>query len=137
VNEDLWFVDVFGGLFAIFGLGALFLASVGLYGVMAFSVKQRTHEVGIRMALGARGGRVLGMVLRQGAVQVAIGLVVGLGLGALLSRGLRQGFMLVEPWDPSVFAGISVVLLATAFLALIFPARRATRVDPVEALRDS
>ena len=137
LDEQLWFVDVFGGLFAIFGLGALFLAAVGLYGVMAFSVKQRTHEVGIRMALGAKGGNVLGMVLRQGAVQVVVGLSVGLGLGALLSRGLQEGFTLVEPWDPSVFMGISLVLLTTAFLATIFPAWRATRVDPVEALRDS
>jgi putative ABC transport system permease protein len=137
LDEQLWFVDVFGGLFAVFGLGALFLAAVGLYGVMSFSVKQRTHEVGIRMALGAKSGNVLGMVLRQGAVQVVVGLIVGLGLGALLSRGLREGFTLVEPWDPSVFIGISLVLLATGFLATLLPARRATRVDPVEALRDS
>ncbi|MFH1765886.1 MAG: FtsX-like permease family protein, partial [Gemmatimonadota bacterium] len=137
LDSELWWVDLFGGLFAIFGLGALFLAAVGLYGVTAFSVRQRTHEVGIRMALGAGAGKVLMMVLRQGAVQVLVGLVVGLGLGALLSRGLRQGFTLVEPWDSSVFIGISLVLLATAFLATLIPAQRATRVDPVEALRDS
>ena len=137
LDEQLWFVDIFGGLFAIFGFGALFLASVGLYGVTSFSVKQRTHEVGIRMALGAEGGKVLGMVLRQGAVQVVIGLLIGLGLGALLSTGLRETFTLVEPWDPSVFVGISLVLLATGFLATLFPALRATRIDPVEALRDS
>lgn len=136
VSEDLWWVDLFGGLFAIFGLGALFLAAVGLYGVMAFSVKQRTHEVGIRMALGAEGGSVLRLILRQGVVQVFLGLLIGLGLGALLSRGLRQGFTLVEPWDPQVFGGICLVLLTTAFMATIFPARRATKVDPVEALRD-
>jgi predicted permease len=137
LKEQLWFVDIFGGLFAVFGLGALFLASVGLYGVTSFSVKQRTHELGIRMALGARGGKVLGMVLRQGVVQILIGLAVGLGLGALLSTGLRETFTLVEPWDPTVFIGIAMVLLATGFLATLFPARRATRVDPVEALRDS
>jgi predicted permease len=136
VDADLWWVDLFGGLFAIFGAGALFLAAVGLYGVMAFSVRQRTQEVGIRMALGAGGGSVLRLVMRQSAVQVLVGRVVGLGLGALLSRGLRQGFTLVEPWDPSVFLGLSGVLLATAFLATLFPARRATRIDPVEALRD-
>ncbi len=137
VLEDLWFVDLFGGLFVIFGLGSLFLASVGLYGVMAFSVKQRTHEVGIRMALGAGAGRVMRMVLRQGATQVLVGLLIGMGLGAFLSSGMRQGFMLVEPWDTQVFAGISLVLGSSAFLALILPARRATHVDPVEALRDS
>jgi len=137
LKEQLWFVDLFGGLFAVFGLGALFMAAVGLYGVTSSSVKQRTHEVGIRMALGARAGNVLGMVLRQGVVQIVVGLVVGLGLGALLSRSLRQSFTLVEPWDPSVFMGISLVLLATGFLATLLPAQRATRVDPVEALRDS
>ena len=136
VEADLWWVDLFGGLFAIFGLGALFLAAVGLYGVMAFSVKQRTHEVGIRMALGAQGGQVLGLILRQGGLQIVIGLAVGLGLGAFLSRGMRQGFSLVEPLDPQVFLGICAVLLTTAFMATIFPARRATKVDPVEALRD-
>ncbi|MGD2120685.1 MAG: ABC transporter permease [Gemmatimonadota bacterium] len=136
VEEDVWWVDLFGGLFVIFGLGALFLAAVGLYGVMAFSVKQRTQEVGIRMALGARSGTVLGLVLRRGVLQVILGLVAGLLLGALLSRGMRQGFSLVEPWDPSVFGGISLVLLTTAFLATLVPARRATKVDPVEALRD-
>ena len=137
VDENLWFVDLFGGLFAIFGVGALFLAAVGLYGVVAFSVRQRTQEVGIRMALGAGSGSVLRMVMRQGALQIFAGLLLGLGLGALLSRGLRQDFTLVEPWDPSVFIGISLVLLTTALLATLFPARRATRVDPVEALRNS
>lgn len=137
VNANLWWVDLFGGLFAVFGLGALFLAAVGLYGVMAFSVKQRTHEVGIRMALGAQGGSVLRLILRQGALQVFMGLLIGMGLGVLLSRGLRQGFTLVEPWDGQVFIGICIVLLSTAFVATIFPARRATRIDPVEALRES
>jgi putative ABC transport system permease protein len=137
LDEQLWFVDLFGGLFAVFGLGALFLAAVGLYGVTAFSVKQRTHEVGIRMALGAGGGNVLGMILRQGVFQILVGLVVGLGLGALLSRGLRQGFTLVEPWDSSVFVGISLVLMATGLLATLIPAHRATRIDPVEAFRDT
>ena len=80
--------------------------------------------------------QVLGLVLRLGVLQVVLGLIGGLGLGALLSRGMRQGFSLVEPWDPSVFGGISLVLLTTAFLATLFPARRATKVDPVEALRD-
>jgi predicted permease len=136
VEEDLWFVDLFGGLFLIFGVGALFLAAVGLYGVMAFSVKQRTHEVGIRMALGAESGRVLGLVLRRGALQVLLGLLIGLGLGAFLSSGMRQGFTLVEPWDAQVFLGISFVLLTTALVATILPARRATKVDPVEALRE-
>ncbi len=134
--EENWVVDVFGGLFAVFGLGALFLAAVGLYGVMAFSVKQRTQEVGIRMALGARAGTVLGMVLTQGVRQIVVGLVVGLGLGALLSRGLGEFLTLVDPWDPTVFGGIALVLLLTGLLASYVPALRATRVSPVEALRE-
>jgi putative ABC transport system permease protein len=136
IAEENWVVDIFGGLFGIFGVGALFLAAVGLYGVMAFSVKQRTQEVGIRMALGARAGRVLGMVLGHGIRQIAVGLVVGLGLGALLSRGLGEFLTLVDPWDPSVFGGIALVLLLTGLVASYVPAWRATRVSPVEALRE-
>jgi ABC-type antimicrobial peptide transport system permease subunit len=136
LSEENWVVDIFGGLFAIFGLGALFLAAVGLYGVMAFSVRQRTQEVGIRMALGARAGSVLAMVLGQGVRQMAVGLLVGLGLGALLSRGLGEFLSLVDPWDPSVFGGIALVLLLTGLTASYVPALRATRVSPVEALRE-
>jgi len=136
ISEENWVVDVFGGLFGIFGLGALFLAAVGLYGVMSFSVKQRTQEVGIRIALGARSRTVLRMVLGQGVRQMAVGLVVGLGLGALLSRGLGEFLTLVDPWDPSVFVGIALVLLFTGLLASYVPAWRATRVSLVEALRD-
>jgi putative ABC transport system permease protein len=133
---NLWQVDVFGGLFAIFGFGALFMAAVGLYGVLSFSVKQRTQEVGIRMALGAHGGDVLRLVLKQGTVQVVFGLVMGLGLGWALSQAMQISIFGVEPWDPTVFLAISVVMLATGFLASYVPARRATRVSPVEALRD-
>jgi len=136
ISEENWVVDIFGGLFAVFGLGALFLAAVGLYGVMASSVRQRTQEVGIRMALGARSGNVVGMVLRQGVTQMAIGLGVGLGLGALLARGLGGFLTLVDRWDPSVFGSIALVLLATGALASWIPAMRATRVSPVEALRE-
>jgi predicted permease len=133
---NLWQVDLFGGLFAIFGLGALFMAAVGLYGVLSFSVKQRTQEVGIRMAMGAEGGDVLRLVLRQGTFQVVFGLAMGLGLGWFLSRAMQVSMFGVEPWDPTVFATIAFVMMATGFLASFVPARRATRVSPVEALRD-
>ena len=133
---NLWQIDVFGGLFAIFGLGALFMAAVGLYGVLSFSVKQRTQEVGIRMALGAHGGDVLRLVMKQGTVQVAFGLVMGLGLGWALSQAMQISIFGVEPWDPMVFLAISAVMLTTGFLASYVPARRATRVSPVDALRD-
>jgi len=134
--ENLWQFDVFGGLFGVFGLGALFMAAVGLYGVVSFSVKQRTQEVGIRMAMGARGGDVLRLVLRQGTFQVGMGLTLGLALGWLLSMAMQVSVFGVEPWDPAVFAAIAVVMLATGFLASFVPARRATRVSPVEALRE-
>lgn len=133
---NLWQIDLFGGLFAIFGFGALFMAAVGLYGVLSFSVKQRTQEVGIRMALGAHGRDVLKLVLKQGILQVVIGLVMGLGLGWALSQAMQISIFGVEPWDPTVFMAISMVMLATGFLASYVPARRATRVSPVEALRE-
>ncbi len=133
---NLWQVDLFGGLFAIFGLGALFMAAVGLYGVVSFSVKQRTQEVGIRMAMGAQGGQVLRLVLRQGAFQALAGVGLGLGLGWLLSAAMQVGIFGIEPWDPSVFAAIAAVMLSTSLLASWVPARRATRISPVEALRD-
>ena len=135
IEQSTWFYTVFGTLFMIFGAVALFLASVGLYGVMAFSVSRRTREVGIRMALGAEGRDVLRLVLRQGLIQLAIGVVVGIGLAVLLSRGLEVILFDVEPLDPTIFVAIAGVLLATGLLASFVPARRATRVDPLVALR--
>ena len=135
LREEIWYVDLFGGLFAVFGGLALLLAAGGLYAVMATSVAQRTREVGVRMALGAKAGDVLAMVLRQGTVQMVLGLLVGLILAALVSRGLRSMLFGVEPWDISVFLAISAVMLLSGLTASFIPARRATRVDPVEALR--
>lgn len=135
VMENLWQINLFGGLFIVFGFVALFLATIGLYGVMSFATSQRTSEVGIRMALGAQAGDVLRLVLRTGAIQLFIGLTVGLGLAAVVSRGMRDMLFRVEPWDFSVFLVISVVLTVTGLAASVIPARRATRVDPVEALR--
>jgi putative ABC transport system permease protein len=135
LREEIWYVDLFGGLFAVFGGLALLLAAAGLYAVMATGVAQRTREVGIRMALGARASTVLAMVLRQGTTQIGIGLLAGLLLAGILSRGLQSMLFGVEPWDPVVFLLISGVMLASGMLASLIPARRATRVDPVEALR--
>jgi putative ABC transport system permease protein len=128
-------VDLFGGLFAVFGGLALLLAAGGLYAVMATGVAQRTREVGVRMALGAKAGDVLAMVLRQGTVQMVMGLLAGLVLAGLVSRGLRSMLFGVEPWDISVFLVISAVMLVSGLTASVIPARRATKVDPVEALR--
>lgn len=134
-RQNSWFYWIFGGLFMVFGAVALFLAAVGLYGVMAFSVSRRTHEVGIRMALGARAEQVLGLILRQGLRQIVVGLVLGLGLAFGLSRLLTVILYQVEPGDPLVFSGIAALLATVGLLACFLPARRAARVDPVVAMR--
>jgi len=133
--QGAWPFRVFGALFMAFGFSALFLATVGLYGVMAFSVRQRTQEIGVRMALGAAGSAVLGMFMRQGLWQIGIGLVLGVGLGAGLSRLMETMLFRVEPWDPVVFLAIALVLATAALVACLIPARRAMRVDPLIALR--
>ena len=135
ISEQTWVYNVFGALFMVFGVVALFLASVGLYGVMSFSVSRRTPEVGIRMALGAEGGQVLSLIMKQGLAQVAIGVGLGLGLAVLISRGLQLVLFEVSTNDPTVFAVIAAVLVATGLTASAVPARRATQVNPVEALR--
>jgi putative ABC transport system permease protein len=135
VGESTWVYNVFGVLFMVFGAVALFLASVGLYGVMAFSVSRRRSEVGIRMALGAESHQVRRLILRQGMIQTGLGLGLGLGLAALLARALRLLLFEVDAEDPVVFAIVTAVLVGTGLLASSLPARRATRVDPVLALR--
>ncbi|HSL71925.1 MAG TPA: ABC transporter permease, partial [Longimicrobiales bacterium] len=135
VAQNTWFYRVFGGLFMIFGLAALLLAAIGLYAVMAFSVSQRTREVGIRMAIGAQAGDVLRMIIRQGLVQVILGTVIGLGLAAGVSQLMTIILFNVQPRDPAIFGAIILLLSTTALLACTIPARRATRVDPLEALR--
>jgi predicted permease len=131
-----WFVRVFGTMFMIFGAIALFLAGIGLYAVMAFSVSRRTREVGIRMALGASRGNVVRMIFRQGMVQLGIGLAAGLVLAAGVSRLLSLILFDVQPRDPAIFGGVIAVLAAAGLLACLIPAKRATAVDPMVALRD-
>jgi len=120
------------GLFA--GL-ALLLASVGIYGVMSYSVAQRTREIGIRIALGARRGDVLKMTVNQGLKLVSIGMMLGLAAAFLLTRVLASLLFGISATDPITFLGISLVLLAVAILASYLPALRATKVDPIIALR--
>jgi predicted permease len=133
--QQTWPYRVFGAVFAIFAAIALVMASVGLYAVMAYSVVQRTAEIGVRMALGADGRRVSWMILRRGLVQLALGLVLGLAGAFALSRVIQALLVQVSPTDPVTFVGITGFLTAVALAACIFPARRATRVDPLIALR--
>jgi putative ABC transport system permease protein len=134
--RSVWFVRVFGTMFMIFGAIALFLAGIGLYAVMAFSVSRRTREVGIRMALGAKSGDVIRMIFGQGMWQLGVGLVLGLGLALGVSRLLTVVLFDVQPRDPMIFGGVIAVLATAGLLACLIPARRATAVDPMIALRD-
>jgi len=123
-------------LLTTFGGLALLLASIGLYGVANYSVSQRTREIGVRMALGARPSTVLRLVLGQGLLLVAIGLVVGFVVAWLLAARLPADLLGgVQPRDPLTFAATSLLLGAVAMLATYIPARRATRIDPLLALR--
>jgi putative ABC transport system permease protein len=119
-----------------FGLLALALAAIGIYGVMAYSVSQRTREIGIRMALGAAAADVVGLVLRQAVRLSAVAVGAGLVGAAALSRGLASLLYGVRPIDPATFAGVAILLLGVAALAAWIPARRAARVDPIAALRN-
>ena len=121
-------------LMTAFGLVALLLAVVGLYGVMAYSVSQRSKEIGVRMALGATQGSVLGLVFLEGATLVGIGLAVGLGGALGLSRLLESVLFGVGAKDPAVFTAVPVLLAAVAAAALFFPAHRAAGLDPVRTL---
>jgi predicted permease len=127
---------IYGAMFGVFGLIALFLASIGLYGVMAFSVTQRTHEIGVRVALGALPRDVLRLVVGQGARLAAIGLLLGVPAAFALARLLRGALYGVTPNDGATFAAVVLTLASVALLASWIPARRASRVDPAQALRN-
>jgi putative ABC transport system permease protein len=130
-----WPYRVFGSMFAIFAAIALALASVGLYAVMAHSVSQRTQEIGVRIALGARDRNILRLVFSEGMSQLAIGLVLGLAAALAVTKILKTLLVDVSPSDPLTFVSVALVLSAAAGLGCLIPARRAMRVDPVEALR--
>jgi len=122
-------------LLAIFAGSALLLAAVGIYGVIAYSVTQRTQEIGIRLALGAQQGDVLRMIVGQAAALAAAGILLGAAGAALLTRLMTDLLFGVQPFDPLTFGAVAAVLAAVALLASYVPGRRATQVDPVVALR--
>ena len=131
----LWAVSAGGRLFLVFGVLALLLAVVGLYGVKSYLVSQRTREIGIRMALGARSSDVLAMVLKEGAVLATVGVGIGIVLAAILGRLLSGILYDVKPLDPVVFVTAPFLLVVAALVATWIPARRATRVTPLTALK--
>jgi putative ABC transport system permease protein len=136
ISERMFEPRVYGLMFAIFAASALVLAVIGIYGVMAYSVAQRTHEFGVRMALGAQPRDVLFLVLRAGVRLVILGLVIGVPAAFAMGRGLGGLLYGVRPGDPATFIGVPLLLGAVALLASMVPARRATRVEPIVALRN-
>ena len=133
--QGLWAARMGAALLGLFGLLALILASIGIYGVLSYSVTQRTSEIGIRMALGAQSKQVLKLVLRQGMLLAGVGVLVGLAIALPITRFASTLLYGVSVWDPVTYIAITLLLMAVAFLACYVPARRATRIDPLVALR--
>ncbi len=134
IERQTWFYTTFGTFFMSFGICALLLAAAGLYGVMYLAVTQRTREMGVRSALGAKGAQLIALVMRRSVVQLGIGMVLGLGLAVLASGALQPILYRVNPRDAAVFAGVVVTLVIVSLLASLLPARRVASIDPVKAL---
>ena len=126
---------VFASLTSGFGLLALVLACIGIYGLMAYSVARRTNEIGARMALGAQSGRVQRMIIREASLLAAVGVAAGLAVGAAMSRLIASMLYGLKSYDPLTFTGASVLLIVVALSASWLPARRAASIDPLKALR--
>jgi putative ABC transport system permease protein len=120
---------------SVFGGSALLLSAIGIYGVMSRTTSERTHEIGVRMAIGAHAAGVRWMVLRNGGVLALVGIIAGAAIALVLTRYMTGMLFGVTPLDPVTYVGAAAVLLAAAVLATWFPAWRASRVDPVTALR--
>ena len=122
-------------LLTLFGASALILAAIGIYGLMAYSVQQRTQEMGIRMALGADRARIRNLVVWQGMRLALVGVILGVGAAFALTHLIASLLFGVKAWDPLVFVTIPVVLTGVALVAVWMPAHRASRLDPMQAMR--
>jgi putative ABC transport system permease protein len=130
-----WPFRVFGTMFAAFAVIALILSAVGLYAITAYGVTQRTQEIGVRMALGARATQVWWLIARRGLGHLAIGMLIGMPGALAVGRLLQSLLVQTSPWDPTTLVGVAALLAAVAVAACYWPATRATRLDPVVALR--
>ena len=135
LDQGLWAPRMAAALLTLFGGLALILAAIGVYGVLSYSVNQQTREIGIRMAMGAQTGSVLGLVVGQGMRLAAAGLILGLIVAFAAMRFLSSLLFGVSAHDPLTFGGVALILAVAAVLACYIPARRATKVDPIIALR--
>ena len=135
VGRALLIPRLCGALFGIFGAVALALAAVGMYGVMSYSVRQRTREIGVRIALGARPGDVVGMLARRGVWLTGIGMGIGLVLAFVVSRIVGAFLYRVSSTDGATFAGVSILLFGVAMAAVLIPARRAASMDALRSIR--
>jgi ABC-type antimicrobial peptide transport system permease subunit len=135
ISASLFVQKVAAWLLGVLGVVALVLAAVGLYSVMAYSITQRTHEIGIRLALGAKASDVLGLVVRQGMELTVVGLLVGIPVAAAVTRLVSGLLVNVSATDPLIFGGAALFLAAVALAASYVPALRAMRIDPNTALR--
>jgi putative ABC transport system permease protein len=135
IHDQMIGLNYMAALMGIFGALALLLSAIGVYGVMAYTVSEQTRDIGVRMALGASRGSVLGAIFRRGLLVTAVGLAVGLPIAYALARLMASLIFGVTATDPATFIGIPLTLLAAVSLAIYIPARRATRIDPIVALR--
>jgi putative ABC transport system permease protein len=134
-ERGYWQYRLFSWMFSIFGAIAVTLASIGVYGVLAYSVSQRSHELGVRMALGARGADVVRMIAGQGVRLATLGVAIGAVGAAGVTQGVKSLLFNVSTIDPLSYMGVALFLVGIAMAAAWIPARRATRIDPIVALR--
>jgi putative ABC transport system permease protein len=133
--QQRWTVRMFGSMFALFAVIALVLAAVGIHAVTAYAVTQRTHEIGVRMALGAQSDQVVWLVMRRVIAQLAIGLMIGIAGAFAVARVLSSVVVQTSGTEPTTLAGVALLLIGVSIVACLRPAYRATKLDPLAALR--